>query len=132
MKRVPEPEDVPWIQGDHPDAAKPLSAFRLVTIACNDCGHSKTLDEAALRELTAVPTLGFLAEHASCTPCRLAGATGRANLEIERVPVDEKVAAPAPNWSRAPVFTDDRRDLTPNLPRRNVFDRRIIKHERTR
>lgn len=131
MKRVREEEEIPWIKGDHPDAAKPLSAFRLVTITCNDCGHSKSLDEAALRDLAAVPTLGFLAEHAICTPCRLAGATGRANLKIERVPINIE-AAPEPNWSRARVFTEDRTDPTPALPRRNIFDRRITQHERTR
>ncbi len=131
MNTIPLLEDVPWGTGDHPDAGKPLSAFRQITAICNDCGNAKTFDEAALRDLSAVPSLGFLAKHARCTPCKEAGATGRANLEFQCEPLEQKPAK-AVNWSRAPVFTEDRADPTPNLPRRNIFDRRIPQRERMR
>lgn len=131
MRTLPTLEDVPWGTGDHPDAGKPLSAFSQVTAICNDCGHARTLDQVALQELGAVPTLGVLARYAYCSACREAGATGRANLEFQAVPIDAK-PTPAVNWSKAPIFADHRGDPTPNLPRRSIFDRRIPKLERMR
>lgn len=122
MKRERIHEDLPWGKGDHPDAAKPLTAFRQITAVCGDCGHSKTLDEHGLASLSAVPSFAALARHASCWACREAGATSPANLsfypELREPP---RTVAPPVRWSEKPVFTEDRSDPTPNLPRRSVF-----------
>lgn len=121
MRRERIREDAPSARGEHPDAAKPLSAFRRITAICGDCGDAKTLDEAGLATLGAVPNFGMLARHACCWACRQSGATGRANLTFYPELRESHAAAPAVKWSEKPVFIEDRSDPTPNLPRRSAF-----------
>lgn len=110
--------------GSHPDAAKPLSAFRRILVACNDCGDATILEEAAIAELTAVPTFGDLWRLSFCRSCRAAGATGPANVMLRGEGAREAAApVPEPEWSTKPVFGNDRADPFPTLPRRPMFGR---------
>lgn len=130
MKRIPIIEEIPQGTLAHPDASKPLSAFHRITAVCEDCGHTKELDRDALAAMSAVPTFGVLWRHAYCAPCRALGARrGKDRImlhgEIIAAPKHERI-----EWSKKAVFSDKRSDPTPNLPRRNVFDRRIPERER--
>ncbi|MCW6510269.1 hypothetical protein [Lichenifustis flavocetrariae] len=122
MKRVPFSESVTGVGGTHPDAGKPLSSFRRITIVCNDCGEATVLDEPQLADLTAVPTFGDLGRLAFCRACRDSGATGPANVEL-RSETARTVPPEEPAWSSKEVFGDDRSDPFPTLPRRPMFGR---------
>ena len=130
MERVPVVEEIEWGKGEHPDAAKPLSAFSAITATCNDCGHVAVLEEAQLAHLSAVPSFGALWRHAFCAPCREMGAqAGRDSVMLH----GELKEAPAPArhaWSTKEVFGHNRSDPRANLPRQNIFDRRISQLER--
>ena len=76
MRRVPILDDLPqWVAGEHPDAAKPLSAFHSITAICDACGHRAVLDRQALAQMTRVTNFAMLWQHAYCAPCRAEGAT---------------------------------------------------------
>lgn len=109
--------------GQHPDAAKPLSAFRRITVSCNDCGDVTVLEDAQLAELSAVPTFGDLWRLAFCRTCRADGASGPANVELRGEGHHAARPAPEPEWSSKPVFAEDRSDPFPTLPRRPMFGR---------
>lgn len=108
--------------GSHPDAGKPLSAFRRISAVCNDCGHVAVFDEAQLLALSAVRSFGHLWEHAFCQPCRDSGTTNSPNIILHGIVRDEP-SQPMSAWSEAPVFGEDRHDPFPGLPRRSMFDR---------
>lgn len=123
MKRDPDRNTVTPLAGSHPDAGKPLSAFRRIVVSCNDCGDATVLEEAQLAELSAVPTFGDLWRLAFCRACRDGGATGPANMDLRGESARAAAPPPEPDWSRKPVFGDDRTDPFPTLPRRPMFGR---------
>jgi hypothetical protein len=128
MKRIREPEASGMAGTSHPDAARPLSAFRRIVVSCNDCGDVTVLEEPQLAELSAVPTFGDLWRLAFCRSCREGGATGPANMELRgdapRGTLARAAASPPePDWSTKPVFGEDRTDPFPTLPRRPMFER---------
>lgn len=122
MRRTPFVDERVNTPGSHPDAGKPLSAFRRISAVCNDCGHVTVFDEAQLSTLSAVRSFGQLWEHAFCQPCRGSGMTNSRNVTLHGIAMDEP-SRPLPVWSEAPVFGDDRQDPFPGLPRRSMFDR---------
>ena len=109
--------------GSHPDAAKPLSAFRRIVVTCEDCGDATVLEEAELAELSAVPTFGDLWRLAFCRSCRDGGAAGPANVTLRGEGARVVAPPPEPEWSTKPVFGEDRTDPFPTLPRRPMFGR---------
>lgn len=122
MKRVPVLEDLnEWGRGEHPDAGKPLSAFQSITAVCDDCGHAAVLDRDALMAMSSVPTFAALWRHAYCAPCRAIG-TAKTSVMLHGLLVERNPEPPQVKPKR--VFTDDRSDPTPNLPRRSIFNRR--------
>ena len=121
MKRTRTGDAPPPPAGQHPDASKPLSAFRRITVSCHDCGEATVLEEAQLADLSAVPTFGDLWRLAFCSACRANGATGPANVELRGEGGRAAAPPPEPQWSTKPVFDDDRSDPFPSLPRRPMF-----------
>lgn len=104
-----------WGKGEHPHAAKPLSAFQSITAVCDDCGHAAVLDREKLSGLSAVGTFGELWKHAYCAPCRALGATAT-SVMLHGMLIDR-----SPEPARSSL---DRSDPTPHLPRRSIFNRR--------
>ena len=123
MKRSPDRSSAAEPTGSHPDAAKPLSAFRRIVVTCEDCGDATVLEEAELAELSAVPTFGDLWRMAFCRSCRDGGAAGPANVTLRGEGARVAAPPPEPEWSTKPVFGEDRADPFPTLPRRPMFGR---------
>ena len=119
MKPVPIVEPVveaPRVP--HPDADKPLTAFQSITAVCDDCGHVAVLDRERLLSMPAVPNFGWLWKHAYCAECRAAGAE-KTHITMTGLLLDRNPEPVA--WSEKEVFTDERDDLNPQLPRRRMF-----------
>lgn len=110
---------VDGVAQQHAEAGRSLSEAEAVTAVCSDCGHQVRLGREALADMPDVKTFEDLWNHAICAPCRAAGAQ-EANVLLSAEwggAAEPSPAQQAPAWSAKPVFTENREDPFPALPR---------------